>query len=126
MKIGDKVIVKNCRGMVKEFIGKTGSVVREVKSEENVISMKDMSKWCVEFDTPAIVAGVRFWTCDGFRQHELEVRNPYMVLMESVHNPAARHTVPVYAPDVLEAMGKAFDSVDENEYRVVSAEEYAF
>lgn len=78
MRIGNRVIVKNCKNF-NFFNGQTGTIIREQICMSQAAFLMGCAKWVVEFDTPVEVLNPNdpknkcYVTSDSFWETELEL-----------------------------------------------------
>lgn len=71
MEIGSKIIVKKEGALVRDFVEKTGIVVKEYGPRTQD------SMWLVKFDTPVSVCGEQIVTCE-FHEDELMLYSEFL------------------------------------------------
>lgn len=78
MKVGDKVVVKNCKNF-SFFNGQTGTIIREQICMSQAAYLKGFAKWVVKFDTPVDISNPNdpknkcCVTSDSFWETEVEL-----------------------------------------------------
>jgi hypothetical protein len=83
MKIGSKIIVKKEGALVRDFVEKTGTIVREYMPNSQASMSLDEPFWVVKFDTPVNVCGEQIATCE-FHEDELMLYSEFLESGEAI------------------------------------------